>query len=162
MRRWALALLFASWAALGEPSPALAQSEEKPAASESVALDAIPPKRGGGISPLTIVGTSLAGLGGATIMASGICWLVAAAEASRLDDDCPGRVCVEGSTGARSLETARDAKSAAIVLFAIGLPVTTGGFVLMLYADPRDRRRSLRVSPSVGPDRAGADLHLRF
>ena len=95
-------------------------------------------------------------------MAAGICWLVAAASASNLDQECPGKVCVEGSTGARSLETARDAKSAGIVLFAIGLPVTTGGFVMLLYSDSRDRRRTLGVSPHVGPERAGADLQLRF
>lgn len=157
MLRWAIALVMSSLVTFGAPSLARAQSAE----SESTALDKIPPKRGRD-STLTIVGTAVAGLGGGTIMASGICWLVAASSASRLDEDCPGKVCVEGSSGARSLETARDAKSAAIVLFAIGLPVTTGGLVMLLYADPRDRRRTLRVSPSVGPDRAGADLHFRF
>ena len=159
MQRWAIALVFSASATIFAPSLARAQSAEK--TSESTALDKIPPKRGRD-STLTIVATSVAGLGGATIMASGICWLVAATEASRLDEDCPGKVCVEGSTGARSLETARDAKSAAIVLFAIGLPVTTGGLVMLLYADSSDRRRTLGVSPSVGPDRAGANFHFRF
>jgi hypothetical protein len=159
MSRWTIALILGSWITVGEPVLALAQSEEK---TESDALDKIPPKRGKSDSTLSIVGTAVGGLGGATIMAAGICWLVAAASASRLDEDCPNKVCVEGSTGARSLETARDAKSAAIVLFAIGLPVTTGGLVMVLYADPRDRRRTLRVAPTVGPERAGADLQLRF
>ena len=161
MRRFITALVCGFSITLGEPALALAQSEGK-TASESAALDKIPPKRKKGDSTLAIVGTAVGGLGGATIMAAGICWLVAATSASRLDEDCPGRVCVEGSTGARSLETARDAKSAAIVLFAIGLPVTTGGMVMLLYADPRDQRRTLGIAPSVGPDRAGADLRLRF
>jgi hypothetical protein len=161
MRAPMLPLVIALLSGFGAPSPAFAQTEAKADAETSAALEPVRPKRGG-VSPLTITGTSLAGLGGATIMASGICWLVAATAASRLDEDCPGKVCVEGSTGARSLETARDAKSAAIVLFAIGLPMTTGGVVLLLYADPRDRRRTLRLTPSVGPDRAGADFHLRF
>lgn len=161
MRRWMIALVATASITLGAPSLAGAQSEEKSSESRSTALDKIPPKRGKD-STLMIVGTSVAGLGGVTIMASGICWLVAATAASRLDEDCPGKRCVEGSTGARSLETARDTKSAAIVLFAIGLPVTTGGLVMLLYSDPRDRRRTLRVSPRVGPDTAGADLQLRF
>jgi hypothetical protein len=157
MRTWMIVLMFGSWITLGEPALALAQSEQR-----SDALDKIPPKRKKADSTLSIVGTTVGGLGGATIMAAGICWIVAAASASRLDEDCPNKTCVEGSTGARSLETARDAKSAAIVLFAIGLPVTTGGLVMVLYADPRDRRRTLRVSPTVGPERAGANLNFNF
>ena len=156
-----IALVVAASLTFGAPRLASAQGEEKGSDSESRALDKIPAKRGKE-STLMIVGTTVAGLGGATIMASGICWLVAASSASRLDEDCPNKVCVEGSTGARSLETARDAKSAAIVLFAIGLPVTTGGFVMLLYSDPHDRRRTLRLSPRVGADRAGADLQFRF
>jgi hypothetical protein len=109
-----------------------------------------------------VTGTTLAGLGGATIMASGICWLVAASSASRPDEECPNRTCVEGSSGERALETARDAKSASIVLFAIGLPVTSAGLVLLLYSDSRDRRKTIGLSPSVGPERAGADLRFRF
>jgi hypothetical protein len=159
MRASVVLLVLGSWITLFEPAVALAQTEVK---SESDALDKIPPKRQKEGSPVMIVGTAVAGLGGATIMAAGICWLVAATSASRLDEDCPNKTCVEGSTGARSLETARDAKSAAIVLFAIGLPVTTAGTVMLLYADPRDRRRTLGVAPRVGPDRAGADLLFRF
>ena len=155
MQRWMLALVVTATVIFGAPARVLAQS------SESRALDKIPPKRGKD-STLMIVGTSVAGLGGATIMASGICWLVAASTASHLDNDCPGKVCVEGSSGAQSLETARDAKSAAIVLFAIGLPVTTGGLVMLLYADSSERRRTLGLSPRIGPDRAGADLQFRF
>jgi hypothetical protein len=139
--------------------PARATAQES--SGDGASLGKIKP-RGGGGSPLMVTGTVLAGLGGATIMASGICWLVAAAEASRLDDECPNKVCVEGSSGERSLETARDAKSASIVLFAIGLPVTSAGLVLLLYTDPRDRRKTLRLSPSVGPERAGADFQFRF
>jgi len=126
-------------------------------------LGKIKPRGSGGAgSTLMVTGTVLAGLGGATIMASGICWLVAAGSASHLDQDCPNKVCVEGSTGERSLQTARDAKSASIVLFAIGLPVTTAGTVLLLYVDPRDKRRSIMLSPRVGPERAGADFQFRF
>jgi hypothetical protein len=159
--RSAITFAFALLVGLGKPSPAIAQSEEKSDAETSLALEPVRPKRGG-MSTLAVTGTVLSGLGGTTIMAAGICWLVAATSASRLDEDCPNRVCVEGSTGARSLETARDAKSAAIVLFAIGLPVTTGGFVLLLYSDSRDRKRTLGLTPRVGPDRAGADFHFRF
>src|ERR1044071_3955716 len=103
MAKRAITLLVALALGLGAPGKAAAQAADD-------GFGKIKPRAGGGLSPLTITGTSLAGLGGATIMASGICWLVAAGSTAHLDEDCPNKTCVEGSPGAHSLETARDAK----------------------------------------------------
>jgi hypothetical protein len=153
MRGSCVAVLLALVVTCSVSRTALAQEEPVPPR----------PKRDGGGSALLITGSVFVGVGSLSIMASGIAWTVAAAEASKLDSECSGKVCVEGTAGAESLDTARDAKSASIVLFAIGLPVTTAGFVLMLYSGGlSERRRSVSVAPTVGPGGGGARLRMSF
>jgi hypothetical protein len=84
--------------------------------------------------PLQTVGTVLAGLGMATWFAAGVTWLVAATEADDLERDCPGRICVEGTSGGDSYETARDAAKATDILVGIAAPVLGTGGILLLFS----------------------------
>jgi hypothetical protein len=69
-----------------------------------------------------------------TLFASGVTWLVAWSSAVKLDDDCPNRRCVAGTTGADNLERARDARDAADVLAGIGFGTLGGGLVVIALA----------------------------
>jgi hypothetical protein len=138
--------------------PAFAQD-----APSEVPLPEAPKREGRGISSLALTGTLLSGLGGGTLMASGIVWIVAASEASRLDDECPGKRCVEGTTGGDSLERARGAQKAAGILFGIGFPMTTAGLVCFLYTGSLGKKKaSVSVAPQVTPRGAGGRLQVTF
>lgn len=116
-------------------------------------------------APLAITGGVVAGLGLVAVFASGITWTVAAAEASRLDDKCPNKKCVIGGDGAQSLESARDAETAAGVLFGIGFPAMTAGLVMLLYSASAGKPRTvptLQAAPVVGPEVAGARVKVSF
>jgi hypothetical protein len=114
---------------------------------------------------LAVTGTSLMGLGAATLFASGICWIIASAEASRLDEECPNKQCVEGSMGARSLRTARDTERAGDITFGVGMPVLATGFVLVLMASGLSRkneRRTISAAPVVSESEAGGVVGVSF
>lgn len=148
---------------LGLLAPRAAYADDDVVAREKPARRGEGSSRGGAGTPLLVTGTVFAGLGMSTLVASGITWLVAASAAARLDEDCPNKHCVEGSSGADALERARSAERASAVLFAIGLPVMTGGCVVLLYFErPKKARRSLTLTPAIGPRHAGADLSVRF
>jgi len=139
--------------------PALAQETQG-----EVPLPEAPAKREGrGMSSVALAGTLLTGLGGGTLMASGIVWIVAASEASRLDDECPDKRCVEGTTGGDSLERARGAQKAAGILFGIGFPMTMAGVVCFLYTGSIGKRKaSVSVAPQISSRGAGGRLEVTF
>src|SRR5512134_2411952 len=85
-------------------------------------------------TPLAIAGSVCAGLGGATLMAAGITWLVAAGESMALDDECPNKICYTGTRGGDAYERARDAERGADILVGIGAPVMGAGIMMLLYA----------------------------
>jgi hypothetical protein len=144
----ALALVLAFVA--GYPRAAFAQ--EAPAAAEPP-----PPKPGSGAATaVQVTGYVLMGLGMLTMFASGIVFLDAAGAAGRLDDECPNKRCVEGSEGAKSLETARDTEEAADVLLGVSLPVITAGVVMVIYSGGFSKRKTtVRVAPAVTARSAG-------
>src|SRR5262245_20176831 len=122
-----------------------------------------PKREGRGMSALALTGTLLSGLGGGTLMASGIVWIVSASEASRLDDECPNKRCVEGTTGGDALERARGTQKAAGVLFGIGFPMTVAGVVCFLYTGSLGKKKaSVSVAPQVTPRGAGGRLQVTF
>lgn len=102
----------------------------------------------GGGGPLRVSGAVLLGLGLATLFAAGVTGIVAAAEAGRLGDNCPGKICYEGTRGGDALNTARDAAYAADWLIGIGAPVTASGTILMLYSAVVERDYGSLVYPS--------------
>jgi hypothetical protein len=121
-----------------------------------------PPKRTPAGKAIEITGLSLTGVGTLTVMAAGITGLVAWGASSRLDDECPNKRCVEGTTGADSLETARDSARATEVLLGIGLPVLTAGFVLMIYSGGFKKRPAMAIAPRASPRAAGAKVEVLF
>lgn len=125
-------------------------------------------RRSGPRLPLVTAGSIFAGLGGMSLMAASITWIVAAGNAAGLDNDCPNKMCVEGSIGADRLQTARDAEKAAAILTGIGTPMLAGGMVLLLYASafpgsgsPR-KDSPLRAAPVFAPGFAGGTFQARF
>lgn len=102
---------------------------------------------GGGGGPLRVTGGVVFGLGLATLFGAGVTAIVAAAQTSRLSDDCPGKICYEGTSGGRALNTARDAAQAADWLIGIGAPVTASGMLMMLYSIVVERADA-RLAPS--------------
>jgi hypothetical protein len=132
----------------------------QPAAIEEPPL---PPKTSSAVKTIRYTGYTLTGLGVLTFMASGIVWLTAAADASRLDDECPNKKCVRGTTGGDALEAARDEEKAADVLLGISLPVMTAGLVLVIYSGGFPKRRSVvKAVPSVSPRAAGGRIEVAF
>jgi hypothetical protein len=113
--------------------------------------DVPPPDTGsrGARLGLTLSGTIVGGLGAGTLVAAGVCWLVAWADSRHLEDECPNQRCVEGERGARSLETARDTADAAEILVAIGAPAATVGL-------------SLVIAGATLPGHAGAERPVHF
>jgi hypothetical protein len=116
-----------------------------------ITLPALPRPRlwsSGGGGPLRISGGVVLGLGLAVLFGAGVTGIVAAAETSRLGDNCPNKVCYEGTRGADALNTARDAAYAADWLIGIGAPVTASGTILLLYSAVVERNYGLLVYPS--------------
>lgn len=113
--------------------------------------------------PLRVSGGVVMGLGLLALLGAGITGIVAAAEASRLDDQCPGKVCFEGSRGADTLQSTKDTALAADWLVGIGAPVTASGVVMMLYSAVVERNGRL-VSPSpvfrASPGGGGLMFHF--
>lgn len=156
-------------------SPAAARAQLVPLGDED---DSAPPsgdleapegsRRGGPRIPLVTAGSIFAGLGGMSLMAASITWIVAASNAAGLDDDCPNKVCVEGSFGADRLQTARDSEKAAAILTGIGTPMLAGGLVLLLYASafpgsPKaPKAPKVRAAPVLAPGFAGGMFQARF
>jgi hypothetical protein len=120
----------------------------------------------GAATALGITGTTFIGLGAATFLAAGITWTVAAASAARADQECPNDRCVEGTIGADSLRTARDAEKGADVLVGIGAPVLATGLVLAIVArglrSGSKRAAAVTAAPVVGSTGGGAVVHVRF
>ncbi|MBK8255058.1 MAG: hypothetical protein IPK82_20660 [Polyangiaceae bacterium] len=114
---------------------------------------AIQPRRGlwgssyGG-GAMKTVGVVLVALGGLTLFGAGVSAIVAGVEAADLNDECPNKVCVEGTRGARSLERARGAALATDWLIGIGGPVAASGTVMLIYAAALSR---IGKSPYTGP-----------
>jgi hypothetical protein len=145
-------------AAVGAPMAAA----PAPAAAGDDGPPPPPPSSSAGPA-LATGGTILAGLGGATLLAASIAWLTAAGDAAKLDDECPNKVCVEGTPGGDALVEARDAERAAGVLVGVGTPLLAGGLVLTLFSTAFGSRGGpVRVVPSVGLDFAGGTLQGRF
>lgn len=114
-------------------------------------------------SGLRIGGTIVLSLGLATMMGAGIAAIVAGASALDLEDECPGKVCFEGSRGEDRLHRARDAARATDWLLGIGMPVVASGAVMLMYSAVLGRRGSASVPPPVlraGP--GGASLTFHF
>ena len=144
-----LLVLLSTGNALGQP----ATIEEPP----------IPPKKSAAAKTVQITGYALTGAGFLTFMASGIVWLTAASNASRLDDECPDNKCVKGTTGGDALESARAQEKAADVLLGISLPVMTAGLVLVIYGGGFPKRRNVvKAVPSVSPRSAGGRIEVTF
>jgi hypothetical protein len=122
-----------------------------------------PRPRSDAAKTLATTGFVLTGLGALTMMASGIVWLNAASHSARLDDECPNETCVEGTSGADSLESARDSERAADILLGISLPVLTAGFVLVIYTGGLNKRTvAIRAAPAVSARRAGGKIEVSF
>jgi hypothetical protein len=156
--RWSIfAVMCVCAIVLAHPRAAFAQ--QAPAVVEPP-----PPKpRSGAAQTVELTGYLLTGLGTLTLLASGIVWLNAAAIASRLDDECPNNRCVEGSDGAESLESARDAEQAADVLVGISLPVITAGFVMIMYTGGFSKRKmAIHAAPVVSARSAGGSVAVSF
>lgn len=112
---------------------------------------------------LTAVGGGLAGLGALAMLGAGITWLVAAGESTVLDDECPNKICYEDSRGGEALERARDAERGAGIVFGIGFPVMTAGFVMMLFgAGLSDKRTGVAVLPAVDAEGGGLIVEAKF
>ena len=113
--------------------------------------------------PLRITGVVVLSLGVATLFGAGVAAIVAGASSIDLDDECPGKVCVEGSSGARNLDRTRDAARATDWLLGIGGPVVASGTVMLLYSAVVERRDSAsRYSPVLraGPGSASLTVHF--
>lgn len=152
-------------------SPAAAQAQLVPMGDEDERAPATGDleapegsRRGGPRLPLVTAGSIFAGLGGMSLMAASITWIVAAGNAAGLDDDCPNKICVEGTFGADRLQTARDAEKAAAILTGIGTPMLAGGMVLLLYASafPGGSRGPVKAAPVFAPGYAGGMFQARF
>ncbi|MCC6527138.1 MAG: hypothetical protein IT373_31105 [Polyangiaceae bacterium] len=130
-------------------------------------LDALLPSGGDGApeGPFQAVGTVLAGLGAGALVAASLAWTVAGASALGLERDCPDHKCVEGTPGARTYRRVRDGARAADILVGVGMPVLTGGLLLVVLGstaapppvagasttpDAVAGAGTLRVTPSVG------------
>lgn len=143
-------------AAAAQPAPAAAAA---PAPEDRWWEQVQPEPRTDVGKPIATVGIILTGLGGATVFAAGVSWLVAAANAARLDDNCPDKQCVEGTRGADDLQTARDAAAGAGILTAIGAPVLASGVILWaLGAAGSPTNTALQVVPTP----AGVTVRGRF
>lgn len=156
-----------TWSPLFTPaSLSLATPRANVASLTPLSILPVHPALYGGTSarrPLEIAGFVTFGLGLATLAASGITGIVAAAETSRLDSDCPGKVCVEGSSGERSLNRALGAARATDWLLGIGTPVTVSGIVMLLYSAVVDRYGLLTVrGPVFSASSGGGNLTFHF
>ena len=107
-------------------------------------------------TPLAIVGGALAGLGGLTLFAAGITWIVAAGESAQLDSECPNHKCYEDSPGGDSYKEARDAAEATDVLVGLGFPIMGTGIVMLLFAAALGpTRRNVEPAPAIGASPRG-------
>lgn len=115
----------------------------------------------GAATPLRATGAVVMGLGIMALFGAGVTGIVAAAQSSRLGDDCPGKVCYEGTRGADRLNSVRDTALAADWLVGIGAPVTASGVVMMLYSAVVDRY-GLSPSPVFRASPSGGGLMFHF
>lgn len=111
-------------------------------------------------APLMSGGAILGAVGSASLMAGGLAWLIAVSSFATLDDECPNRICVEGTRGGRAYKTARDGERAAGIMAAIGLPMVAASAVLFTLALSTDKPRSGGIDLNVGA--TGADLEVTF
>lgn len=133
-----------------------------------------PPRWGGYYSekpPLRTTGTVVVSLGVATMFGAGISAILTAAFASSLSRECPNHQCVEGTTGGRTLQEARDAALATDWLIGIGMPVIASGTVMLIYSAVLERnyigkggtpRFFARHSPVVRVGPSGGSLSFAF
>jgi hypothetical protein len=121
-------------------------------------------KNRGDETPLQVVGTVIAGLGAATLFASGVTWIVAATNASRLDQHCPNGVCVEGTPGGDAYVTTRDALKGADIVAGVGFPVLGAGIVMLVFSATFRKGASYatRTLPVVKAGPSGANLAVHF
>jgi hypothetical protein len=120
-------------------------------------------KSKGDETPLQVVGTVLSGLGAATLFASGITWLIGATHAARLESECPGGLCVEGTSGGSAYVTARDSLRAADIVAGVGFPVLGAGLVLIVFSASIGKRRFVMQNlPVVTAGPSGGSLAVHF
>lgn len=110
--------------------------------------------------PLMSGGAILGALGASGLMAGGLAWVIAASSFATLDDECPGKICVEGTRGGRAYKTARDGERAAGILAAIGLPMIAASAVMFTIALSTDKPRSGGVDLKVGA--TGGSMEVTF
>jgi hypothetical protein len=145
---------------LPEPAPANAPSEDRWWESH------VPTPRGSSQArtPLLAAGGALTGLGGLSIVGSGIAWLVAVAAAADLERECPNKRCVEGTAGERAYHIAHDSQRAGQVMLGLGLTSLSAGVVMLTLAIGADKKTAFelgeRVLVQAGP--TGAAMEVRF
>jgi hypothetical protein len=147
--------------ALGQVPPAASEASPAREGDDAAGRSDLP--RSGTAGALATGGTVLAGLGALAIIAAGVSWLAAAGNAAKLDDECPDKICYEGTPGGDALEDARDAEKAAGVLVGVGTPVLAGGLVLLLFSKSlASSDAPVRALPAVGQGFAGGAIQGRF
>jgi hypothetical protein len=111
--------------------------------------------------PLVVAGTVFSGLGLFTVLASGVTWLVAWGDSRRLEDECYGRYCVEGTPGGERYKDVRDLANASEILVGVGVPLMFGGLAITIIgASLRGEYDGPRIGATVRPN--GAALEVRF
>jgi hypothetical protein len=122
-----------------------------------------PPRRSVAGSLMRFGGVTFIGLGAGTLSAASITALNAATDAAKLDDECPDKLCVEGTPGGDALVSARDNMYAAEVLLGVGTPLLAGGFVLLLLSSAyKPSGVTLQAAPAVGAGFTGGTVRVQF
>ncbi|MFT5356214.1 MAG: tetratricopeptide (TPR) repeat protein [Polyangiales bacterium] len=96
------------------------------------------------------------GIGAAGLITMGVAGGLALSEKSRLQDDCVAG-CEESET-----TSLRTRALVADIGLGLGIAGAAIGLILLLTSDDDDNDASAQVVPSIGPNAAGATLHLRY
>jgi hypothetical protein len=108
-----------------------------------------------------VTGAVFTGLGGLTVMASGITWLVAWGKSGGLDDDCPEGYCIEGTRGGDRYQAVEDLAATSELLLGLGASATLSGIALLVLGGTlRGKPERSRFDASIGP--TGGSFEVRF
>jgi len=145
------------------PASPVAQSKSAPAAEKSPQEPGPTPQPQQPRRPLMISGWSLAGAGGAVLIAGIVTGAVTLSKAGEIEKDCPAQTCTDAAAWDR-LHTAENLAVTSDILLIVGGMAATTGIVLLLLDRKKQRSEApeMTLTPVAGPSSAGFRLEGRF
>ncbi|MBN2531105.1 MAG: hypothetical protein JXR76_32265 [Deltaproteobacteria bacterium] len=124
--------------------------------------DHLPKMQTSSSHPLKVTGWSLIGAGGALLIAGSITGGITMAKSSKLQEDCPNKVCDDPDAKDRHSTTKNLAIATDILLVAGGVTAATGLVLLLVDRKRQRNERAARVTPFANASAAGFLLQGQF